>query len=104
MVPSGDLRRNILLAIDEGLLVLGEIVRVAIYERLERSYQLKREEIPESLVSFQKALGELLGSPAVVIGKVIAKDLYRRLGLDFQERRGWTLVDYVNNAKKIKGA
>ena len=30
-------------AVDEGLLVPGEIVRAAIYERIERSYQVRRE-------------------------------------------------------------
>jgi hypothetical protein len=92
-------------SIDEGLALPREIVKDAIYLRIERSYQIRREEIPEKLVSFQKALGDLLGSVvAVVIGKVMAKHLYRRLGLDFQERPSWTLVDYVNNAKKIKRA
>jgi hypothetical protein len=34
--------------------------------------------------------------------KLIAKSLYRLLELNFTEHDGWTLVDYVNNAKRSK--
>jgi len=75
-------------------------VRTAIYERIERSYQLKREEIPEKLKTFQLALEDLLGESAKVMEKIIAKSLYRRLKLSFTQHDGWTLVDYVNHAKE----
>lgn len=56
-----------------------EIVRAAICERLERSYQVRRREIPEKLETFQLALEDLLSKSAEVTGKLIAKSLYRRL-------------------------
>lgn len=85
---------------DEGLLVPGEMVRAAIYERLERSYQVKRGEIPEKLETFQLGLAGLLGKGVKVMGKLIAKNLYSRLGLNFTAYENWILVDYVNHAKK----
>jgi len=99
--PS-ELRSGLLEAVDEGLLVPGEIVRKAIYERIERSYQLKREDIPEQLEAFHLALHDLLGSSAKVMEKIIAKNLYNRLKLNFTEHPNWTLVDYVNQAKGQK--
>lgn len=94
---------TVLQAVDDGLLVPGEIVRQAIYERIERSYQLTREEIPEKLAIFQEALQDLLGEAANVMEKVIAKNLYSSLGLDFVEDANWTLVDYVDHANKAAG-
>jgi len=93
----------LLQAVDQALLVPGEIVRAAIYERIERSYQLKREEIPEKLPAFQNALQELLGAAAKVMEKLIAKNLYSRLGIEFAEHADWTLVEYVDYAKKAAG-
>ena len=100
MGQPSDLGKVLIEAVDEGLLVPGEIVRAAIYERLERSYQVKRGEIPEKLETFQLALEDLLGKTAKVMEKLIAKSLYRRLKLNFTQHDSWTLVDYVNHAKK----
>jgi len=86
-------------AVDYGLLALGEIVRATIYDRIEESYQVRREEIPEKLDTFHKALQELLGRGAEVMRRLIAKNLYNTLNLKFAENENWTLVDYVQNAK-----
>jgi len=103
MRRPANLEKILLEAVDEGLLVPGEIVRAAIYERIERSYQLRREEIPEKVETFHRALQELLGAGGKVMEKLIAKSLYRRLKLSFTEHDGWTLVDYVNHAKESAG-
>ena len=102
MGQPSDLEKILLEAVDEGLLTPGEIVRAAIYERLERSYQVKREEIPEKLETFHLALEDLLDKSGKVMEKLIAKSLYRRLELSFTEHDGWTLIDYVNHAKGAK--
>jgi hypothetical protein len=90
-------------ATDYGLLALGEIVRATIYERIERNYQVKRDEISEKLEVFHKALQGLLGAGAKVIEKQIAKNLYSQLDLNFIERADWTIVEYFDHAKKAKG-
>ena len=93
--------RDVLLqSIDDGLLVPGEIVRAAIYNRVERSYQTRREEIPEKLELFHKALRDLLAAGGEVLERLIAKNLYRRLDLNFNQHENWTLLDYVDEAKK----
>jgi hypothetical protein len=87
-------------AIDDALLVPGEIVRAAIYDRIEKDCRIRPGEIPEQLELFHKALQQLLGVAAKVMEKLIAKNLYRRLNLNFNEHENWTLVDYVDHAKK----
>jgi hypothetical protein len=56
MVDSAASRDVLLQSIDDALLVPSEIVRAAIYDRVERSYQLRREEIPEKLELFHTRL------------------------------------------------
>jgi hypothetical protein len=102
MGQPSDLEKILLEAVDEGLLVPGEIIRAAIYERLERIYQVKRGEIPEKLETFHLALEDLLDKSGKVMEKLIAKSLYRRLELNFTQHDGWTLIDYVNHAKGAK--
>jgi len=101
--PTGvAIKRALLDAVDYGLLALGEIVRATIYERIERSYQVRREEIPDKLDTFHKALQELLGKGAEVVRRLIAKNLYSRLDLKFTEHENWTLADYVHYANKAR--
>ena len=102
LASSAELEETLLQAVDEALLVPGEIVRTAIYERIERSYQVRREDIPEKVETFHKALEELLGSGAKVMEKIIAKSFYSRLGLNFIEYANCTLMDYVNHVKKAR--
>jgi hypothetical protein len=101
MIESSGLKEALLHAIDDGLAVPGEIVRTAIYDRIERSYQLRREEIPDHLETFHKAFQDLLGASAKVMEKIIAKNLYSRLGLDFTEHANWSIVDYVNHVRRV---
>jgi hypothetical protein len=100
MVKPAQLDEALLEAIDFGLAVPGEIVRETIYERLETVYGIKREQIPEKLPAFHQALQELVRSVAKVIERVIAKNLYSRLGQSFVNHENWTLVDYVDHAKR----
>lgn len=91
-------------AIDNGLSALGEIVRDTIYDRFDRKYQLKREEIPEKLDIFQKALQGMLGAGAKVIETQIAKIFYSSLEIEFTDNVNWTIVDYFDSAKRTKAA
>jgi hypothetical protein len=103
MAQSATIEDMMSQATDYGLMVLGETVRRAIYQCLESKYQLKREEIPEKLDTFHKALQGLLGVGARVVERQIAKSLYATLGLNFTARNDWTIVEYIDHAKKAKG-
>jgi len=103
MAKPVQLDEALLEAIDSGLLVPGEIVRETIYERLETVYGIKREEIPEKLPAFHQALRDLTRSVADVMERLIARNLYSRLGLSFVNHENWSLIDYVNHARKERG-
>jgi hypothetical protein len=89
-------------AVDHALLVLGETARQAIYDCIESSYQIRREEIPEKLEALHGALTDLLGRGGNMIESVAAENLYRTLHLTFELNEDWALVDYVNQAKRTK--
>ncbi len=93
----------VLEAVDSGIAVLGESVRGALYYHVERSFGIRREEIPKKLEAFHEALERLLGEGARVVERLIVRSLYGRLSLDFEEHQDWKLVDYVNYAAKAKG-
>ena len=102
MGDSAAFREVLLQAIDDALLVTGEVVRAAIYDRLQRTHQIRREEIPEKLDLFHTALRDLLGAGCEILERLIAKNLYRRLSLDFSGHEDWTLLDNVEHAKKVQ--
>jgi hypothetical protein len=92
----------LLQAADEGLIVPGEIVRAAVFARVESSYQIRREEIPEKLEPFRLALRDLLpGASGNVMERLIAKYFYKCLKLDFPQNAEWTLIDYVKHARHM---
>jgi KaiC/GvpD/RAD55 family RecA-like ATPase len=104
--PAGSGRTNVeeamLDAIDRGLLALGKVVRDTIYDRFDRMYQLRREEIPTKLDAFHGALQTMFGAGAKVIETQIAKGFSARLGSGFTENENWTIVDYFEFAKRAK--
>jgi KaiC/GvpD/RAD55 family RecA-like ATPase len=102
MTESISVEEALLQAIDSGLLALGEIVRDTLYDRFDKKYQLKREEIPERLDTFHNALQVMLGAGAKVIETQIAKSLGSRLDLDFTENVDWTIVNYFDLAKRAR--
>jgi type II secretory pathway predicted ATPase ExeA len=87
-------------AVDNALLATGEILRQTIYELLEERKQVKRDEIPVKLQAFHDGLHELLGRGAGVIERQAMMDLYCALDLRFINHGSWTLVDYVEDARR----
>jgi hypothetical protein len=98
---SSEFNKLLLEAVDHALLVLGETARLTIYDCVESSYQIKREEIPEKLEALHGALTDLLGRGGSMVERVAAENLYRSLHLTFEPNENWALVDYVNHAKRI---
>lgn len=87
VTESARLSDTLLQATDHGLLALGEIASESVYNRIEKTHGVRREEIPQKLDIFHKALVDLLGAGASVVEKLIAKNLYSRLGLNLDTMR-----------------
>lgn len=90
-------------AVDEGLLLLGESGRKAAYFRLQKSYAIKKEDIPGNPEIFVDRLEKIFGLGAEVIEKAIIKSLYRKLGLKYIEKKVFDFMEYLNEAKMRLG-
>jgi len=100
LTQNGDKFAKVLIeAVDDGLLILGESARKAIYYHLEKEHSLKREEVLENLEVFAKGLEDMFGAGALVIEKSILANLHSKLGLKFEERKNCRFIDYLKKAK-----
>jgi len=88
-------------ATDEGLLILGESGREAIYFHLQNLYSLKREDVPEKPETFVEGIRKIFGVGAEVIERAIVKSLYRKLGRKYKEKRDYGFLTYLNDAKHM---
>jgi len=98
---SGDFSKLLLDAVDHGLLTLGEAARRAIYDCIENSYQITREQIPEKLEEIHAALADLLGKGGSMVETIAAEKFHKSLHLNFEPNADWTLADYVGHVKRI---
>jgi len=96
-----DFDKVLLEAVDYALLSFGESPRKAIYFHLNKSFKLQREEIPKDADEFSQALNNIFGPGAEVIEKLIVKNLYSKLNLNFEEKNRFEFVDYVGLAREI---
>jgi len=71
-----------------------------IYEFLENNARLKLEEVADKPEIFSATLERLMVSAAHVIEKMILKKLYRRLGLKFEEKKGYEFPDYIRELRE----
>jgi len=71
-----------------------------IYEFLENHSRLKLEEVADKPEVFSAILERLMVSAAHVIEKMILKNLYRRLGLKFEEKPGYEFPDYIRELRE----
>jgi len=60
---------------------------------------LKREEIADKTEVFSAALEKLLSSAKPAIEKMILKNLYHKLELKFEEKKGYEFSDYIKELR-----
>jgi hypothetical protein len=96
-----DFEKTLLEAVDHALLTIGETPREAIYYHLEKGFRLRREDIPEDADEFSQALNNIFGPGAEVIERLIVKNLFGRLNLNFEEKTRFEFLDYVSLAREI---
>jgi hypothetical protein len=74
ILPRNEFDRLLLEAVDEGLCILGESSKQAIYFHLERNFGIKKDEIPSKLEAFSGALEQIFGFGANFIEISITRD------------------------------
>ena len=98
---TGSLNEMLLNVVDETMRrVFREEGTKVIYSYLENSSHLKLEEIAEKPEVFSAGLERLLGSGALVIENLILKNLYRKIGLKFEEKPGYEFSDHIRELKE----
>lgn len=98
---AGSLDDLLFSGVDETLRhVFKEAGAKVIYDYLWSRCGLKREEISEKPEVFSACLKRLLSSGAPVIEKVILKNLYNKLQLEFQEKEGNEFSDYMKELSR----
>jgi len=80
--------------------IFGEAGNKAICDYLWNNSYLKREEIAEKPEIFSISLKRLSGSAAPVIERLILKNSYLKLGLKFEEKKGYGFSDYIKELRK----
>ncbi len=90
----------VLQAIDDGLSVMGEEPKRALYQYLFTIHSLTREDIPARIGEFVLGLKKALGAASKVIEKLILKKVYEKIGSTFQESHGLEFGDYIEEARQ----
>ena len=83
-------------AVDQALLTLGESAREAVYFHLQKIVSLTKDDVSDNLDTFEKGLEKIFGAGAKMIEIAVVKSLCQQLGIEFEEKKNISLVDYVN--------
>jgi hypothetical protein len=83
--------------------ILSTRAREAVYDNLERTRFLSRNQIPKHLDAFFQLLEETFGKASKTIGRAIAKKLYSKLGLEFVETPGLEFADHLQTLRRKLG-
>jgi hypothetical protein len=70
-----------------------------IYDFLENQAQLKLEDAANKPEVFSASLEKLMLSAAKIIEQHILKNLYSKLGREFEEKPGFRFADYINELR-----
>lgn len=57
-------------------------------------------DLPDRIEDFHSALFGTFGAGSRIIEKFVAMKLYEMLSLVFRQHKNWTLVDYVEDARR----
>jgi len=86
--------------IDEGLSVLGNEPREAVYHFLQTICALRREDIPDHVTDFETGLKRALGGASKVIERLILRRLFEKTGSSFREMPDTDFGEYVLEARR----
>jgi len=101
---TGSLDDLLLSVVDETMKqVFREAGTKVIYSYMENKCHLKLEEVAEKPQVFSAGLKRLLNSAGPVIEKMILKNLYRKLELEFVEKKDYEFPDYIKELRKKCG-
>jgi hypothetical protein len=92
-------------AIDEGLSLLGESSKHAVYFHLEKAFKMNRLDIPYRIEDFTDAMEKLFGAGAKILEIHIMKCLFKKVGYNFKhypKQKNLTFMEYIAAVKLEK--
>jgi len=97
-----DFDKLLLDAVDEGLSSMGESSKQAIYFHLEKSFNIKRQEIPRKIKVFEHSMEKIFGLGANFLEILIMKRINAKVGehIKWHRSQDLTLTEYVAAAKR----
>lgn len=95
-----DFDKTLMSAIEEGLSSLGDSSKQAVFFHLEKSFDIRKENIPGKLREFTEALEGIFGPGAQIIEKSIRKCLQNNFGLQVKNADNVDILRYVDIAKR----
>jgi len=97
-----DFEKLVLEAVDEGLSALGESSKQAIYFHLDKSFDIKREQIPDRVNAFTQALENIFGAGAGCLEVLIMSKIHEKIGgvVEWDKSKGFSFIEYVSVAKR----
>jgi len=81
-------------------ILLDDSAQHSFFSHLEKNCSLKRDEIGQRLDTFSAELGKVFGVASSRMEKLIVALLYSKLGLEYEEKKEYTLGDYINDARE----
>ena len=94
--PKPDFNEILLESIDEALSSLGEYVVTAIYFNMEKTFNIKRWEIPKRIKDFSDALEKIFGLGAKTLEILCMKKLHDKIGVTFKwPEYEWPLSKWI---------
>lgn len=101
MLSKPEFENLLLEAVDQGLSVLGESSKLSIYFHLEKSYGIKRQDIPQKPEAFVSAVEKIFGPGAKFVETLVSKGLCEKAGLNTEDS-GVTSLSLVEAAALVK--
>lgn len=79
--------------------IFGETASRILFDYLKRNHHLPIEDCERSEVFFA-GLEEVLGAGAKMLERLVLKDIYSNLGLEYEEKEGYKFSDYLKELGK----
>ena len=100
-------KKLVLEAVDEGLSLLGDCSKQALYSHLEKTLKIRRQDIPDKIEEFTYVIERIFGNSAKLLEIEIMKRLYKKFEHDFEhpsEKDDLIFIEYVEAARACANA
>lgn len=97
-----DFQQLLLQAVDEGLSSIGESPKKAIYFHLEKTFKIKKHDIPSNIEVFADAIEKIFGMGADFLEILIMKRLHEKIKIEFDLDNASELrfIEYLGAVEK----